>query len=61
MTVGRLFGLLGLLQLGSLLLLREPTLKGGCGLLADGQTCQSNNHSGIRRDRVYLSGAAGCW
>jgi hypothetical protein len=25
-------------------------MREGCGLLADGQTLQSNNHSGIRRD-----------
>jgi hypothetical protein len=31
-------------------------MREGCGLLADGQTCQSNNHSGIRRDCACLLG-----
>jgi hypothetical protein len=34
-------------------------MREGCGLLADGQACQSINHSGIRRDRAHLSGVAG--
>ncbi len=34
----------------------ELALVEGCGLLADGQTCQSINHSRIRRDCVCLSG-----
>jgi len=34
----------------------EVAMREGCGLLADGQTRQSINHSGIRRDCVSLSG-----
>lgn len=41
--------------------LRVLVVSEGCGLLADGHTCQSINHSGIRRDRACLSGSAGCW
>jgi hypothetical protein len=37
-------------QSSSLHLLGELAKREGCGLLADGQTRQSNNHSGIRRD-----------
>ena len=49
--VSRAFGaLLVRFESSSVHLLRELAMKEGCGLLADGQTCQSNNHSGIRRD-----------
>ena len=49
--VSRAFGaLLVRFESSSVHLLRELAMKEGCGLLADGQTCQSNNHSGIRHD-----------